>query len=200
MVVFENLARCIGGAKLITILNQHERRQEYIDKLETQFPDFTITEQMPDAEREWWFLLNAAIRHGREADDPLINIFADLTSAVRGKELTDLIQASDVKDYKKKYKELKREIPKKFPGLTLEQATEQEFEPTEPAEAESSLQTETLLNSGGMEVTVTSAPGQTAESGLTTSRDNALTKEPNKDKHKTSFPSIALVYIAQRGV
>ncbi|RFN54880.1 hypothetical protein FIE12Z_847 [Fusarium flagelliforme] len=116
LAIFEDLAKCIGGTKLINILNQEARRKE----------------------------------HGREADDPLINIFADLASAVRGKELTDLIQASDVKDYKKKYQELKREIPKKFPGLTLEQATEQDFEPTEPAEAESSLQTETLLNSGGI--------------------------------------------------
>ena len=96
---------------------------------------------MPGAEREGWFFLNAAIRHGREADDPLIKIFADLqlASAVRGKELTDLIQASDVKGYKKRYKELKREIPKKFPGLTLQQATEYDLEPTEPTGAEGSL-------------------------------------------------------------
>jgi hypothetical protein len=113
LAVFEAPAKYISRTELINILNQEDRRKEYIDKLETQFPEFTIAEQMPDAEREGWFLLNAAIRHGREADDPLINIFADLqlASAVRGKELTDLIQASDVKGYKKKYKELKREIP-----------------------------------------------------------------------------------------
>jgi len=62
LAIFEDLAKCIGGTKLINILNGEDKRKEYTDKLEAQFPELTITEQMTNAEREGWFPLNAAIR------------------------------------------------------------------------------------------------------------------------------------------
>ncbi|KAL6914079.1 hypothetical protein FSST1_011839 [Fusarium sambucinum] len=126
---FQSLVSCIGGSRLETFLDDQMIRDSYDAQWQKRHPDARSQTGNPTDQDEGWLLLHAALKHGRNDDDPIMNIFADLAHSVGGGRLTELIKHFYPKPFIKTYKQMKRQVPKRFPGITYDQAMQQDEDP-----------------------------------------------------------------------